>query len=226
MMLKRLLFGLVLALGCMAQSSNDNVNISVVPAITFNPLSLSFSSAVGVASATQTVTATNGGPVDVAIAVSLTGTAAGDFSQTNTCPGTLTIGASCTIGVTFTPVATGSRPADVQVRITSNNYAYAAAVSGTGSTPGVPVNTALPTVSGTALVGQAITATVGSWTNSPTSYSCQWRLHDTGGNVTGSGGTSCPSYTLASGDVGHTIDIAVTATNASGSSAPATSLCL
>jgi hypothetical protein len=112
------------------------VPISVVPAITFNPSSLSFSSAVGVASAMQTVTATNGGPVDVAITVSLTGTDAGDFSQTNTCPGTLSAGASCTIGVTFTPAATGSRPADVQVKITSNNYAYAAALSGTGGSIG------------------------------------------------------------------------------------------
>ena len=38
-----------------------------------------------------------------------------------------------------------------------------------------PVNTAAPTVSGTAQVGQTLTVTNGSWDNSPTGYTYQWQ---------------------------------------------------
>jgi RHS repeat-associated protein len=39
----------------------------------------------------------------------------------------------------------------------------------------VPANTALPTISGSAFVGSTLTGTTGTWANSPTSYSYQWR---------------------------------------------------
>ncbi len=42
------------------------------------------------------------------------------------------------------------------------------------TTPGVPVNTGLPTVTGTAQVGQTLTGTVGSWTGA-SSYAQQWQ---------------------------------------------------
>lgn len=129
----RLVFGLLLSLICSAQT---NVPITVDPAITFSPSALTFSATLGSSSAPQTITATNGGPVGVPIAISLIGTDPGDFSQTNTCGPSLAAAASCVITVTFTPAANGSRPANLEVTITSNSFTYLAALNGTGSTAG------------------------------------------------------------------------------------------
>lgn len=87
-------------------------------------------------------------------------------------------------------------------------------------TPGstVPVNAAAPTISGTATVGQALTATTGTWSNAPQSYAYQWKR----GGSTIAGATSS-TYTLVAADQGAAISVAVTATNPSGNSAAATS---
>lgn len=83
---------------------------------------------------------------------------------------------------------------------------------------GVPANTALPSTTGTPTEGETLTATTGTWTNSPTSYAYQWK--NNGSNI--SGATSS-TYVLVTGDVGDTITVEVTATNGSGSGSPATS---
>ncbi|MGN6169803.1 MAG: S8 family serine peptidase [Solirubrobacteraceae bacterium] len=88
----------------------------------------------------------------------------------------------------------------------------------------VPVNTALPTISGLAAVGQTLTASAGSWSNSPTSYTYAWqRCDSTGSACAPIGGATAASYTVQAADAGSTIRVAVTAVNAGGSSAPATS---
>jgi hypothetical protein len=38
----------------------------------------------------------------------------------------------------------------------------------------IPANSSVPTISGAAQVGQTLTATTGTWTHNPTSYSYQW----------------------------------------------------
>ena len=87
----------------------------------------------------------------------------------------------------------------------------------TAPAPTAPSNTALPTVSGSAVQGQALNATNGSWNGNPTSYAYQWRQCDSSGNnCTDISGATASSYTLASGDIGHTIRSVVTATNAGG----------
>ena len=81
-----------------------------------------------------------------------------------------------------------------------------------------PTNTALPTVSGVAVDGQTLTAATGSWSGSPTAYVRQWVRCDAGGagcnDVAGATGTT---YVLATTDVGSTIRVRITATNAMGS---------
>lgn len=83
---------------------------------------------------------------------------------------------------------------------------------------GVPVNTALPEISGDATVGEILTASHGTWTNTPTSYAYQWL--NNGSTI---GGATSATYILQAGDQGDDIGIRVTATNAVGAGTPAES---
>jgi hypothetical protein len=80
-----------------------------------------------------------------------------------------------------------------------------------GVAPALPVNTVAPVVSGTAVVGQTLTTTNGTWTNSPSSFSYQWFRGAT------QIGTKASTYTLVSADAGQSVTCRVTATNAGGS---------
>ncbi len=102
--------------------------------------------------------------------------------------------------------------------IDSRGDAYA------GTPPQAPTKTAPPTISGTAQQGQRLTESHGSWSNSPTSYSYQWEDCDSsGGSCSAISGARSQTYTLTAGDVGHTIRVQETASNAGGPSSPATS---
>ena len=107
-----------------------------------------------------------------------------------------------------------------------STWAYSAIsgepVGAAGSGP--PVNTGLPTISGTAQVGQTLTASPGSWTNGPTSYAYQWKQCDSsGGNCVAISGATLSTYVLQRADLGKTVRVSVTASNDAGTSAPATS---
>ena len=99
-----------------------------------------------------------------------------------------------------------------------------AALTGVGSaqTQGVPTNTVEPRITGTAMVGSRLTATRGSWTESPTSYEYQWtRCPSSGGAADASncaviGGASTEQYVPGSSDVGKRLRVRVTAANADG----------
>ena len=84
-------------------------------------------------------------------------------------------------------------------------------VSGTA-----PVNSSPPTISGTAAEGQTLTA--GVWTGTtPLNRSYQWRRCDsTGANCLDIAAASGPTYAVAAADIGHTIRVRETATNAYG----------
>ncbi|MFL5963934.1 MAG: S8 family serine peptidase [Gaiellaceae bacterium] len=80
-----------------------------------------------------------------------------------------------------------------------------------------PVNTSLPMVSGAAQDGQTLSASAGSWSGSPTSYTYQWSTCDsTGSSCAAILGATATSYTVKTADVGATARVAVTATNAGG----------
>ncbi len=91
----------------------------------------------------------------------------------------------------------------------------------TTSTVSPPSNTALPTISGTPVVGSTLTATTGTWTSTTTitGYTYQWQNSldgTTWANTTGTGATT-NSYTVASADAGRYLHVVVTATNSDGS---------
>ena len=98
-------------------------------------------------------------------------------------------------------------------------YASSSAVEAPPPPPTAPSNTVLPSVSGTAQVGQTLTASDGMWGGStPMGFGYQWQDCDSSGAgcVDVSGATSV-SDTLGSGDVSHTVRAVVTASNAGGS---------
>jgi len=82
---------------------------------------------------------------------------------------------------------------------------------------GPPANTSPPTISGTAVQGQVLTSSTGSWSRHPTSYAYQWqRCNASGGSCSSLVGATAPTYTLTGGDVGSTLRVVVTASNKSG----------
>src|SRR5207249_3088680 len=91
---------------------------------------------VGATSAAQAVTLSNPRSAERRVANNgFTGTNPGDFGQTNNCPlspSTLAANGSCTINVTFTPTATGSRSATLTVTDDASTSPQTAGVSGTG----------------------------------------------------------------------------------------------
>src|SRR5205807_160341 len=85
--------------------------------------------------------------------------------------------------------------------------------------PPVPADASPPTISGTAQQGQTLTESHGSWTNNATSYAYQWQQCDSSGNNCASiSGATKQTYEVAAADVGHTIRVQETASNAGGSS--------
>jgi hypothetical protein len=87
-----------------------------------------------------------------------------------------------------------------------------------------PVNSAVPTISGTTTFGETLTSTTGTWSNTPTSYVYQWsRSATSGGSYTNISGATNSTHRLVAADVGQYLKVTVTASNASGS-ASATSV--
>jgi len=77
----------------------------------------------------------------------------------------------------------------------------------------IPVNSVLPVITGTVTVGNTLTATSGTWSQSPT-YAYQWVWGDTGVSILGA--TSL-TYVIQTTDETHTLEIKVIATNSAGS---------
>jgi hypothetical protein len=103
--------------------------------VKLSPTSLNFGSVqVGHKSAARTVTVTNTGTVLLSITnIGLTGTNAGDFSESNTCGSSLGGGKSCSISMTFTPRAKGSRKASLSISDNGGGSPQTGSLMGTGT---------------------------------------------------------------------------------------------
>lgn len=127
---------------------------------------------------------------------------------------------------TYTPVAADVGHALV-VSMTAQTAAGTAsavspptlAVASSGSpSASAPVPTSPPTIQGTAQAGQTVSALVGAWTGSPSSFAYQWRRCAAGGvSCAALPGAGAASYTITPGDIGASLSLVVTATGRGGS---------
>src|SRR6202022_3905756 len=125
-------------------------------------------------------------------------------------------------GASFSPISgAGSATytiveADVgttlRVTVTASNSAGPSAPAASAQTEVVtapqqpPVNTAPPTISGTAQQGQTLTESHGSWTNEATSFGYEWLQCDgSGNNCSAISGATGQTYIPVAGDVGPKI---------------------
>src|SRR5208282_3531566 len=108
---------------------------SGAPVASLSPSSLTFASqTVGATSAAQTITLSNTGNAALTLtSIALTGTNPGDFAETNNCGSSVTAGANCTMSVTFTPTASGTRTAAVTLTDNATGSPQTVSLSGTGT---------------------------------------------------------------------------------------------
>ncbi|MFT3819975.1 MAG: choice-of-anchor D domain-containing protein [Rubrivivax sp.] len=151
----------------LATAVQGNLTAGGTGVASVSPASLSFPSTnVGSTSAAQPVTVTNSGSTALAIQ-SVTATA--EFAvSSNNCPATLAPGASCTISVTFTPAAAGSRSGSLTIANNGSTGNKTVALSGTGQAAGAgtasvsPASLSFPTTNvGSSSAAQSVTVTNG-----------------------------------------------------------------
>jgi hypothetical protein len=104
----------------------------------------------------------------------------------------------------------------------SNSAGSASATSGATAVVQArsrPVNSAAPSISGSAQVGSALTASPGAWSGTqPITFAYQWRRCDANGDACSSiAGATAATYTLTSADQGLRVRVVVTAKNSVGS---------
>jgi streptogramin lyase len=90
---------------------------------------------------------------------------------------------------------------------------------------GEPItNSEVPHISGTPTVGARLAVSNGKWTNVPLTYGYQWEdCNTTGGGCAPILGADNANYTVTSHDAGHSLAVAVTASNAGGAATASTS---
>jgi 6-phosphogluconolactonase (cycloisomerase 2 family) len=120
----------------LAISGNPVQAISGPAAIIFPSTAAGFGATVGTNSPTQIFSLVNQGNQLLAInSISITGTGASGFTQTNTCLATLSPNAHCSISIDFNPATAGTFTATLQVADNAPGSPQTLALSGTGITP-------------------------------------------------------------------------------------------
>src|SRR5437764_249927 len=128
----------LLTLGALATTAE-----AAAPAVTFTPTSLTFGAqAIGTTSAPQSITVTNTGDAPLFINSAATrGADPLDFTEVNDgCSGlTLAPGTSCSVSITFSPTASGTRSGSLIVTDNAVNSPQTAALTGTGTGTNPPL---------------------------------------------------------------------------------------
>jgi Abnormal spindle-like microcephaly-assoc'd, ASPM-SPD-2-Hydin/Beta-propeller repeat/Lactonase, 7-bladed beta-propeller len=107
--------------------------MAAIPQFASSASSVNFGNiAQGASSSAQAITLTNTGTAVLSISAIA---ASGDFSQTNTCAGTLAVNATCQVSIVFTPTAIGQRTGTLTVSDNATGSPQTVTLSGTGVQP-------------------------------------------------------------------------------------------
>ena len=156
-------------------------------------------------SAAQTVTLTNTGSTALPI---ISVVASGDYAQTNNCGSSVAASAKCTITVTFTPGATGTRPGYVTVSDTDASNLQTVNLTGTGKVPTSQVTVTPGFASATSSQTVQFQASI----NGVPSNNVTWAVDGTtGGNSTVGKITTLGLYTPPTKAGAHTVRATSTA---------------
>lgn len=116
--------------------TNDAGYLTVLlsnPVAVFSSAKLNFGKVTVNSTSTLKLTITNQSPTKLTVkGITITGTAAADYSQTNTCGSLMAGYANCVVSVTFKPSVTGLRSAKLSLADSATGPVRAIALSGTG----------------------------------------------------------------------------------------------
>jgi hypothetical protein len=166
---------------------------------TLSPSSLTFASqVVGTTSGAQAVTLSNTGNLAMAITgITITGTNAADFAQTNTCGASVAVAANCAISVIFKPTAAGTRIATVSVADSASGSPQTFTLTGTAQAAGAVATLSATSVSfGNQLLNTNSAPRTVLLTNTGAST-----LTITGVTITGTNGTNYTQTNTCNGSV-------------------------
>lgn len=106
--------------------------------------------------------------------------------------------------------------AAILISVAASLAFFAFTGGGTAAPQLAPVNVEPPTITGTARVGEALTAQNGTWQNSPTQFRYRWLRCNENGNLCTLLAADGKTYRVGQVDVGRTLRVRVTAVNADG----------
>lgn len=152
------------------QSASQSYTVSILltaSSITFSPASVDFPAQVmGTSSGQQAETLTNTSSSPLAISsIALAGSNGSDFVQTSACGSSLAGGASCSIGVVFTPGQVGPRSASITITDDTDGSPQSFALNGVGVNAGANATLSASNLTfggemeGTASTAQSVTLT-------------------------------------------------------------------
>jgi hypothetical protein len=113
----------------------------------------------------------------------------------------------------------------LRVTVTATNATGTASAVSTQTAvvpPPAPANVAVPLISGDLVVGSVLTTDLGSWSDPQAGLAVVWeRCAADGSGCAPIDGATAASYTLTGDDLGSTLEVVVTATDAGGSASAA-----
>ena len=112
------------------------------PVVSFSPASLAFGSQTtgSTSTALATLLSNTGNAALSLSSITLGGANPGDFTQTNDCLSSIPASSNCSINVTFTPTAAGSRSASISVTDNAPGSPQTVSLTGTGLAPATTIN--------------------------------------------------------------------------------------